>query len=105
MQEDLQFDIWNSLLPLKEIKIMLRHCRCHERGGCKQVGHCQNPKACPPAPSGLRRGGPWNSVARWTELAAEFAKRFNTRMIRGYELVELQADEICTLIGNKRKRL
>ena len=47
----------------------------------------------------------WNTVARWLELATEFARRFNARMIRGFELVELQADEICTMLGNKRKRL
>ena len=47
----------------------------------------------------------WNTVARWLELAAEFAKRFNACKIRGFELIELQADEICTLVGNKRKQI
>ena len=47
----------------------------------------------------------WNTVARWLDLAARFARRFNERMVRGFALIELQADELCTLIGNRRNRL
>ena len=29
-------------------------------------------------------------------------KRFNHRMLRGFDLMELQADELCTFIGSTR---
>jgi transposase len=44
---------------------------------------------------------PWNTVARWLERAAVAAGRFNDRMSRGYELREIQADEIKTFLINK----
>ena len=34
----------------------------------------------------------WNTIARWLALASEAARQFNDRMIRGFELKELQAD-------------
>ena len=43
----------------------------------------------------------WNTVARWLERAAAAARRFNDRMTRGYELKEIQADEIRTFIARK----
>ena len=43
----------------------------------------------------------WNTVARWRERAAEAARRFNDRMTHGYELRELQADEIRTFVHRK----
>jgi len=43
-----------------------------------------------------------NTIARWLELASTAAKRFNHRMSRGFDLVELQADELRTFIGSKR---
>ncbi len=36
----------------------------------------------------------WNTVARWLKKAAEAAYKFNDRMTQGYELKELQADEL-----------
>ena len=42
----------------------------------------------------------WNTVARWLERAAEAAERFSARLLRGYMLTELQADEIRTFIMN-----
>ncbi len=39
-------------------------------------------------------GHSWNTVARWLESARAAAARFNERHLRGYELVELQVDEI-----------
>jgi transposase-like protein/IS1 family transposase len=42
-----------------------------------------------------------NTVARWLERASAAAKRFNDRMLRGFDLIELQADELCTFVGNK----
>ena len=43
----------------------------------------------------------WNTVARWLERAAAAAREFNDRMTRGYELREIQADEIKTFLTNK----
>ena len=42
-----------------------------------------------------------NTVARWLERASTAANRFNDRMLRGFDLIELQADELCTFVGNK----
>jgi transposase-like protein len=42
-----------------------------------------------------------NTIARWLERAATAAERFNDRMVRNFELIELQADELCMFIGNK----
>ena len=44
-----------------------------------------------------------NTVARWLERASTAANRFNDRMLRGFDLIELQADELCTFVGNKNK--
>ena len=44
-----------------------------------------------------------NTIARWLERASTAAKRFNQRMLRDFELIELQADELCTFIGNKSR--
>ena len=43
----------------------------------------------------------WNTVARWLERAAGAARQFNHRMLRGFELSELQADEIRTFVDSK----
>ena len=42
-----------------------------------------------------------NTVARWLERASTAAKHFNDRMLLDFDLIELQADELCTFIGNK----
>jgi len=44
-----------------------------------------------------------NTVARWLERASRAAERFNRRMLRGFEIVELQADELYTFIGGKSR--
>ena len=46
-----------------------------------------------------------NTIARWLERASTSAKRFNQRMLRDFDIMELQADELCTFIGNKSKIL
>ncbi|HUV12505.1 MAG TPA: hypothetical protein VMY18_02615, partial [Acidobacteriota bacterium] len=43
------------------------------------------------------------TVARWLELAAEYADRFNTRMLKGFVIRELQADEIRSFVGAKKE--
>jgi len=45
----------------------------------------------------------WNTVARWLERAAQAAEPFSARLVRGYMLTELQADEIRTFIDRKRR--
>ena len=42
-----------------------------------------------------------NTVARWLERASAAARHFNDRMVRDFDLIELQADELCTFVGNK----
>ena len=42
-----------------------------------------------------------HTIARWLERASTAAKRFNQWMLRDFEIIELQADEFCTFIGNK----
>jgi IS1 family transposase len=45
----------------------------------------------------------WNTVARWLQRATESAERFSARLLRGYMLTELQADEIRTFIDSKKR--
>jgi IS1 family transposase len=45
----------------------------------------------------------WGAVARWLELAAAFAERFNLRMLKDFVIHELQADEIRTFVGAKKR--
>jgi IS1 family transposase len=47
------------------------------------------------------KGIAWGTVARWLELAANHAQRFNLRMLKGVVIHELQADEIRTFVGEK----
>jgi IS1 family transposase len=42
-----------------------------------------------------------NTIARWLERASTAATRFNDLMLRDVDLIELQADELCTFIGHK----
>ena len=44
-----------------------------------------------------------NTVARWLERASTAAERFNQRRLRDFDIRELQADELCTFIGSKRR--
>ncbi len=49
--------------------------------------------------SGLSR----STVCRWLEVAFRYARHFNSKALDGYELTELQADEIRTFVGSKQK--
>ena len=40
-------------------------------------------------------------MARWLERAADACRRFNRRMIAGFAVEELQADEIPSFAGSK----
>ena len=46
-----------------------------------------------------------NTIARWLERASTAAAHFNQLMVRDFDIMELQADELCTFIGNKSKTL
>lgn len=45
----------------------------------------------------------WNTIASWQYLACQAAREFNNQNLKDLELIELQADEICTLTGTKKK--
>ena len=45
----------------------------------------------------------WNTVHRWLEKAADWCRRFNDRKVKGLSVVELQADEIKTIVGSKEE--
>jgi IS1 family transposase len=49
------------------------------------------------------KGIAWNTVHRWLERAAAWCRRFNDRTIKGLSVVELQADEIKTIVGSKEQ--
>ena len=43
----------------------------------------------------------WNTVHRWLERAGVWCRRFNDRKVKGLSSVELQADELRTIVGSK----
>ena len=45
----------------------------------------------------------WGTVARWLESAATCTTRFNERMLKGFVIRELQADEIRTFVETKKR--
>ena len=45
----------------------------------------------------------WSTIERWLERAALFAKHFNEIHLRGFELKEVQCDEIRTFVDCKKK--
>ena len=45
------------------------------------------------------------TIARWLERAATAAACFNHRLLRDFDVIELQADERCTFIGSTRRTL
>jgi transposase-like protein/IS1 family transposase len=47
----------------------------------------------------------WNTVHRWLERAARWCPRFNNRKIKNLSGTELQADEIQTIVGNKKQSI
>jgi transposase-like protein/IS1 family transposase len=49
------------------------------------------------------KGIAWNTVHRWLERAAAWCRRFNNRKINRLSVVELQADEIKTIVGSKEQ--
>jgi IS1 family transposase len=47
----------------------------------------------------------WNTIASWQYLASQAAGKFNDHKLKGVELIELQADEIRTFTGTKKKAM
>ena len=45
----------------------------------------------------------WNTVARWLERAAQMAEQFNGRRTRGFDLRELQLDEIRAFLVSRER--
>ncbi len=45
----------------------------------------------------------WNKIASWQYLACQVTGEFNDQNLKGPELIELQADEIRTFAGTKKK--
>ncbi len=46
----------------------------------------------------------WNTVARWQALAAAAAGKFNHVRTGGYDLTELQLDELATFLQSKKRQ-
>jgi hypothetical protein len=46
----------------------------------------------------------WNTVNRWLELAATLARKYNNTKTRGYDLEELELDELSTFLGNRNQK-
>ena len=47
----------------------------------------------------------WNTIYNWQYIACQAASEFNNQNLKGLELIELQADEICTFTGTKKKSM
>jgi transposase-like protein len=45
----------------------------------------------------------WNTVHRWLEKAAGWCRHFSHRKVKGLSVVELQADEIRTIVGSREQ--
>lgn len=45
----------------------------------------------------------WNTVARWLEKAADACRCFNHARITGFTIEELQADEIRSFVGSRKR--
>src|SRR6266851_5903594 len=46
-----------------------------------------------------------NTITRWLERASMAATRFNRQMLRDFPILELQADELCTFVGRRRRTI
>ncbi len=45
----------------------------------------------------------WNTVHRWLERAGESCRNYSNKTLKDIEIEELQADELCTFVGSKKK--
>ena len=44
----------------------------------------------------------WTTIERWLEIAALYAHNFNEKYLKGYDITEVQADEIRTFVGSRK---
>ena len=44
----------------------------------------------------------WTTIERWLEIAALYAHNFNDKYLKGYDITEVQADEIRTFVDSKK---
>ena len=44
----------------------------------------------------------WTTIERWLEIAALYAQNFNEQYLKGYDITEVQADEIRTFVGSRK---
>ena len=44
----------------------------------------------------------WNTIERWLEIAALYAQNFNEQYLKGYDIKEVQVDEIRTFVGSRK---
>ena len=44
----------------------------------------------------------WTTIERWLEIAALYAHNFNEHYLKGYDITEVQADEIRTFVGSRK---
>ena len=47
---------------------------------------------------------PWKTIQRWLDRAQEMCKRFQGCHLHGYEIHELQADELVTFVGKRKSK-
>ena len=45
----------------------------------------------------------WNTIERWLERASKHASHFNHHYLKGYQITEIQADELRTFVDYKTK--
>ncbi len=45
----------------------------------------------------------WNTVHRWLDRAGESCRNYSNKTLKCFEIEELQVDEVCTFVGNKKK--
>ena len=44
----------------------------------------------------------WTTIERWLETTALYAQNFNEQYIKGYDIKEVQVDEIRTFVDSKK---
>ena len=44
----------------------------------------------------------WTTIERWLEIAALYAHNFNEKYLKGYDIKEVQVDEIRTFVDSKK---
>ena len=111
--------ILHGFFRLKRGKRRRYRCKTCERSFCSTTGTAYHrihrsrntfDKVCSLSVEGLSKSAiartkklSWNTVSRWLERAAQAAKQFSKRRLRGFALRELQLDEIRTFLDRKKR--